>query len=80
MNASDTTFLVDQTLAALVIHDGGVATVGAPAQAPAPAFDGFGTASLPDAGASAQAVPEPGSPPAASPPCPACGADMGKIG
>ena len=36
-----TVFTVDQTLAALIVHDGGVTTLGGPAQSPAFA-DGFG--------------------------------------
>ena len=58
-----TVFTVDQTLAALIVNAGGVATLGGPAQSPAFA-DGFGE-SLGDiaqaGGASVQAVPEPGS-------------------
>ncbi len=58
-----TVFTVDQTLAALIIDNGGVATVGGPAQSPAPA-DGFGGNAgeiAPALETSVQAVPEPGS-------------------
>lgn len=57
-----TVFVVDQTLNSLVINNGGVATVGGPAEfdAPAPAPEDFGGAALADAGAAVQGVPEPG--------------------